>query len=193
MLREAVALVAGRVPLEASGGVTLETIRFLAETGVDFISVGPDHSIGARGRHRTRLFARTDSRSLVGKLIRFLTGTFRTGTARSRRISASSVGREPLRGPMRIIEEYFDVQEDRSRAFRHRRWWRIPRRPTRKYYAAATVITDYGYSHHRYGAPAVRVAPMATVIRLMATATARLRLVTVTAIRPTATAIRLRL
>lgn len=39
-LREAVALVAGRVPLEASGGVTLETIRFLAETGVDFISVG---------------------------------------------------------------------------------------------------------------------------------------------------------
>ena len=40
MLREAVACVAGRVPLEASGGVTLETIRFLAETGVDFISVG---------------------------------------------------------------------------------------------------------------------------------------------------------
>lgn len=40
MLREAVAVVAGRVPLEASGGVTLETIRFLAETGVDFISVG---------------------------------------------------------------------------------------------------------------------------------------------------------
>jgi nicotinate-nucleotide pyrophosphorylase (carboxylating) len=40
MLREAVALVAKRVPLEASGGVTLETIRFIAETGVDFISVG---------------------------------------------------------------------------------------------------------------------------------------------------------
>ena len=40
MLREAVRLVAGRVPLEASGGVTLETIRFLAETGVDYISVG---------------------------------------------------------------------------------------------------------------------------------------------------------
>ena len=39
-LREAVALVRGRVPLEASGGVTLETIRFLAETGVDTISVG---------------------------------------------------------------------------------------------------------------------------------------------------------
>jgi len=40
MLREAVALVNKRVPLEASGGVTLETIRFIAETGVDFISVG---------------------------------------------------------------------------------------------------------------------------------------------------------
>jgi nicotinate-nucleotide pyrophosphorylase (carboxylating) len=39
-LREAVALVGGRVPLEASGGVTLETIRFLAETGVNYISVG---------------------------------------------------------------------------------------------------------------------------------------------------------
>jgi nicotinate-nucleotide pyrophosphorylase (carboxylating) len=40
LLREAVKLVNGRVPLEASGGVTLETIRFIAETGVDFISVG---------------------------------------------------------------------------------------------------------------------------------------------------------
>jgi len=40
VLREAVALVAGRVPLEASGGVTLDTIRSIAETGVDFISVG---------------------------------------------------------------------------------------------------------------------------------------------------------
>jgi nicotinate-nucleotide pyrophosphorylase (carboxylating) len=39
-LRAAVATVAGRIPLEASGGVTLETIRFLAETGVDYISVG---------------------------------------------------------------------------------------------------------------------------------------------------------
>ena len=40
MLREAVKLVAGRVPLEASGGVSLDTIRAIAETGVDFISVG---------------------------------------------------------------------------------------------------------------------------------------------------------
>jgi len=39
-LREAVRLVGGRVRLEASGGVTLETIRFIAETGVDYISVG---------------------------------------------------------------------------------------------------------------------------------------------------------
>ena len=40
VLREAVALVAGRVPLEASGGVNLDTIQSIAETGVDFISVG---------------------------------------------------------------------------------------------------------------------------------------------------------
>ena len=40
VLREAVALVAGRVPLEASGGVNLDTIRRIAETGVDFISAG---------------------------------------------------------------------------------------------------------------------------------------------------------
>lgn len=40
ILRQAVALVGGKIPLEASGGVTLETIRPIAETGVDFISVG---------------------------------------------------------------------------------------------------------------------------------------------------------
>ena len=39
-LREAVALVARRVPTEASGGVTLETIRAKAETGVTYVSVG---------------------------------------------------------------------------------------------------------------------------------------------------------
>jgi nicotinate-nucleotide pyrophosphorylase (carboxylating) len=39
-LREAVAIVRGRVPTEASGGVTLETIRSKAETGVTFVSVG---------------------------------------------------------------------------------------------------------------------------------------------------------
>ena len=40
VLRQVVALVAGRVPLEASGGVTIETIRAIAETGIDYISVG---------------------------------------------------------------------------------------------------------------------------------------------------------
>lgn len=40
LLRQAVSIVRGRVPLEASGGVTLETIRSIAETGVDFISLG---------------------------------------------------------------------------------------------------------------------------------------------------------
>lgn len=40
VLTEAVALVAGRIPLEASGGVNLQTIRAIAETGVDYISVG---------------------------------------------------------------------------------------------------------------------------------------------------------
>jgi nicotinate-nucleotide pyrophosphorylase (carboxylating) len=39
-LREAVALTGGRARLEASGGVTLDTIRAIAETGVDEISVG---------------------------------------------------------------------------------------------------------------------------------------------------------
>lgn len=39
-LRTAVARVAGRVVLEASGGVSLETVRAIAETGVDVISVG---------------------------------------------------------------------------------------------------------------------------------------------------------
>jgi len=39
-LRQAVALVAARVPLEASGGVDLDTVRGIAETGVDYISVG---------------------------------------------------------------------------------------------------------------------------------------------------------
>lgn len=39
-LRDAVALVAGRAETEASGGVTLDTIRAIAETGVGFVSVG---------------------------------------------------------------------------------------------------------------------------------------------------------
>jgi nicotinate-nucleotide pyrophosphorylase (carboxylating) len=39
-LRRAVEIAGGRAELEASGGITLETIRAVAETGVDFISVG---------------------------------------------------------------------------------------------------------------------------------------------------------
>jgi len=39
-LRDAVTLIAGRVPAEASGGVRLDTIRAIAETGVTYISVG---------------------------------------------------------------------------------------------------------------------------------------------------------
>lgn len=40
MMKEAVQLTAGRAKLEASGNVSLETVRAIAETGVDFISVG---------------------------------------------------------------------------------------------------------------------------------------------------------
>jgi len=40
MLGEALAVVAGRVPCEASGGVNLQTIGAIAATGVDYISVG---------------------------------------------------------------------------------------------------------------------------------------------------------
>ena len=40
VLRQAVALVDGRVPTEASGGVRLESIRSMAEAGVDYLSVG---------------------------------------------------------------------------------------------------------------------------------------------------------
>ena len=40
MLREAAQINAGRAILEASGNVTLETLRDIAETGVDRISVG---------------------------------------------------------------------------------------------------------------------------------------------------------
>jgi nicotinate-nucleotide pyrophosphorylase (carboxylating) len=47
-MKEAVELVAGRVPLEASGGITLETVRAVALTGVDYISAGEiTHSVRA--------------------------------------------------------------------------------------------------------------------------------------------------
>ena len=47
-LREAVQRTNGRVPLEASGGINLDTVRAVAETGVDRISVGAlTHSVTA--------------------------------------------------------------------------------------------------------------------------------------------------
>ena len=47
-LRKAVELTAGRARLEASGGITLENVREIAETGVDFISIGAiTHSVMA--------------------------------------------------------------------------------------------------------------------------------------------------
>ncbi len=39
-MREAVRITAGRIPLEASGGVNVNTVRTIAETGVDFVSIG---------------------------------------------------------------------------------------------------------------------------------------------------------
>jgi nicotinate-nucleotide pyrophosphorylase (carboxylating) len=46
LMREAVALCKGRASTEASGGITLPTIRAAAETGVDFISIGAlTHSV----------------------------------------------------------------------------------------------------------------------------------------------------
>ena len=45
-MRRAVAWVAGRVPLEASGGINLQGVRAVAETGVDYISIGAlTHSV----------------------------------------------------------------------------------------------------------------------------------------------------
>jgi nicotinate-nucleotide pyrophosphorylase (carboxylating) len=47
-MRKAVAIVNGKVPLEASGNVTLANVKKIAETGVDFISVGAlTHSVSA--------------------------------------------------------------------------------------------------------------------------------------------------
>jgi nicotinate-nucleotide pyrophosphorylase (carboxylating) len=40
MMREAVAMTAGRAVLEASGGVNRDSVRAIAETGVDRISIG---------------------------------------------------------------------------------------------------------------------------------------------------------
>jgi nicotinate-nucleotide pyrophosphorylase (carboxylating) len=59
VLEAAVALTAGRAKLEASGGVTLANARDIAETGVDFISVGalthsaPSLDLSLKVRHES--------------------------------------------------------------------------------------------------------------------------------------------
>ncbi|MCJ2542398.1 carboxylating nicotinate-nucleotide diphosphorylase [Thermostichus vulcanus] len=51
-MRQAVQMTEGRVPLEASGGVSLDNVRQIAATGVDFISVGAlTHSAKAIDMH----------------------------------------------------------------------------------------------------------------------------------------------
>jgi nicotinate-nucleotide pyrophosphorylase (carboxylating) len=50
--RKAVDLIAGRVPVESSGGITLDNVRDFAEAGVDYISVGAlTHSVPAVDIH----------------------------------------------------------------------------------------------------------------------------------------------
>jgi nicotinate-nucleotide pyrophosphorylase (carboxylating) len=47
-MAEAVKIIGGRVTLEASGNVTLDNVRQIAETGVDMISIGAlTHSVTA--------------------------------------------------------------------------------------------------------------------------------------------------
>jgi nicotinate-nucleotide pyrophosphorylase (carboxylating) len=58
-MRRAVELVKGRALLEASGGITLDNVRQVAETGIDFISVGALTSAS-----RCRLALRSDSLGL---------------------------------------------------------------------------------------------------------------------------------
>jgi len=48
VMKQAVELVNGRALLEASGGITADTLRAVAETGVDVISIGAlTHSVTA--------------------------------------------------------------------------------------------------------------------------------------------------
>ena len=47
-LKRAVEMTTGRAVLEASGNVTLETVRAIAETGVDLHLVRRDHAFGAQ-------------------------------------------------------------------------------------------------------------------------------------------------
>jgi nicotinate-nucleotide pyrophosphorylase (carboxylating) len=52
LTRDAVRIAGGKVPLESSGGITIDTIRAFAEAGVDYISVGAlTHSVPAVDIH----------------------------------------------------------------------------------------------------------------------------------------------
>jgi len=52
LTRQAVQIASGRIPIESSGGITLETVRSFAEAGVDYISVGAlTHSVPAVDIH----------------------------------------------------------------------------------------------------------------------------------------------
>ena len=147
VLREAVALVAGRVPLEASGGVNLDTIRAIAETGVDFISVGritqsaPAVDIGL------------DYSMIVEATERC---SFEMTGYEEQQLAEWAA--RPLR-PTRLVEEYFDEKIYRARAF-HRGLGRPadrrdarnrhhdggePRRLTGTAIATATTAIGYGY------------------------------------------------
>ena len=48
MLKESVRLVNGKIKLEASGGISLNSVKAVAETGVDYIAIGSlTHSVKA--------------------------------------------------------------------------------------------------------------------------------------------------
>ncbi len=63
VLREAVALVAGRVPLEASGGVRLDTIRRDCRDRGHLRLGRADHAVGAGGRYRARFLVKLAERT----------------------------------------------------------------------------------------------------------------------------------
>ena len=92
-LREAVARAAGRATLEASGGITLDTIRAVAETGVDYISVGALTHSARRWTSASCWTRRPQDRERIGDLHRA-----RAEAVDRRRAAASGARRAPLAG-----------------------------------------------------------------------------------------------
>jgi nicotinate-nucleotide pyrophosphorylase (carboxylating) len=83
-LRRAVALIDGRALVEASGGVNLQTVRGIAETGVDIISVGAlTHSAGSARSIRCRSGRRKTPRARLS-MVGTPTGSAPTGRWRRR-------------------------------------------------------------------------------------------------------------